>query len=286
VSASEPKRRPLHGHLHKLHGVRLKLNRAQEHADALRADIGAWFARHPYEVYGVYEAGPPEEYVFRVRFLEPVPPTWAIVLGDFAHNARSALDHLAYVIVLENNGGRDEYTQFPIALSPFAWEREAHRGIRNASVRHREIIETFQPYHRPDLHGRKWIFATIDDPLAILHRLSNIDKHSVLHATPAAIQAIGFNFVPVRDIATVANQYTVPSDFLEDDGVLIRVGITSDGPEPLLRLRRQETVEIRVQYRVDLLDSYTLQNVPLLETMDSILERVRELYQVFVDELK
>ena len=230
------RRRPLHAHLHKLHGVRLKLNRAREHADDLRTEIDAWFARHPYEVYGNYEPGPPEQYVFRVRFMEPVPPTWAITLGDFAHNARSALDHLAYVVVMENNGGMDEWTQFPIVLAPCDWPKESIRGIGNASERHRGIIESFQPYHHPDLWGWKHGMAAIQDPLALLNRLSNTDKHRVLHATPAAIRSIGWDFDLVRDVESVGD-HEIPFDFLFDGEVLMRANIVSNGPNPEVRLR-------------------------------------------------
>lgn len=62
---------------HPLHSFRLKLNRAQEHAEALNVEIDAWLDRHPYEVFGEYEPGPPEKYVFRVRFFQDIPATWA-----------------------------------------------------------------------------------------------------------------------------------------------------------------------------------------------------------------
>ena len=120
------------------------------HADAVKQSIDRWLADRPYGVYGEYQPGPPEQYVFKVRFLDPIPPTWAITLGDFAHNALAALDHLAYVVVLAANGG-DEWTQFPIVLSPCEWQPQAERMIGNASDRHKEVIELFQPYHRLDL---------------------------------------------------------------------------------------------------------------------------------------
>jgi hypothetical protein len=277
---------PLHGHLHKLHGFRLKLNRAQAHAEALEREASAWFHDHPYGVIGEYHPGEPEQYVFKVRFLEPVPPSWAITLGDFAHNARSALDHLAYVVVLANNGGRDEWTQFPIVLAPCEWAKQAKICIGNASDRHKGIIETFQPYHRRDLHGWHSIWSAIDDPLAILNRLSNVDKHRVLNATPATIRSIGYDLEPVADIESIGSS-EVPFDVLIDGADMLRVNIVSNGPNPELKLKRSETVEIRVQNRVDLgKDSYTLQNVPLKESLDAILSRLREIFEVFVGEFR
>ena len=255
------------------------------HAEALKSEIDAWLASHPYGIYGEYEPGPPEAYVFRVRFLEPVPPSWAITLGDFAHNARSALDHLAHIVVLENNGGMDERTQFPVVFSPWEWEGAAARGIGNASERHKRLIESFQPYHRKDLFGRMWLDPTLDDPLAVLSRMNNIDKHSVLNATPAAIQSLGWDGTPVRDIASTGD-WQVPEAFLEDGGVLLRVNIVSNGPSPELRIKRHERIEIRIQLRTSLPASVIVYSVPLVETMDAILEPLREIYQAFVSEFK
>jgi hypothetical protein len=271
---------------HPLHGFRLKLNRAQAHAEALYAEVDAWFIRHPYEVFGEYEPGPPEHYVFKARFLEPVPSHWGIILGDFAHNARAALDHLAYQLVMLGNGGRhEERTQFPIVVCPFQW-RTRPKSLKGASDRHIAIIEAFQPYHRQDLYGWYSVWGAIEDPLAILNRLSNVDKHVVLNATPATIQSIGWETHIVRDIDTVGES-EAPMGVLVDDGVMLRVDIVSSGPNPELKLNRSEKVEIRVQHRVDLgPDSYTLLNVPLKESVDAILSRLREIFKVFVGEFR
>jgi hypothetical protein len=271
---------------HPLHGFRLKLNRARAHAEALDSEVRAWFDRHPYEVFGEYEPGPPEQYAFKVRFLEAIPPELGIILGDFAHNARSALDHLAYQVVMAGNGGMDERTQFPIVVSPFNWGRQARRGLRGASDRHVAIIESLQPYHRPDLYGWHSVYGAIEDPLAVLARLSNVDKHRVLNATPAIITSIGWDFHPVQDVESIGSSQ-VRWDMLIDGGEMIRVDIVSAGPKPEIKLERSETVELRVQHRVDLgPDTYTLLNVRMKESVDAILERLRQILQIFVGEFR
>jgi hypothetical protein len=281
-----PERRPLHAHLHKLHGFRLKLNRAQAHAETLNRDVQTWFEHHPYGVFGEYEPGTPEQYVFRVRYLDPIPPDWAIALGDFLHNARSALDHLAYLVVMEGNGGMDEWTQFPVLHNPWDWPKECQRCVGNASDRHKRIIESLQPYHRPDIFGWKWLDATLDDPLYILNALSNIDKHRVLNATPAAIQSIGWDFDPVQDIASVGGSVANFERPLVDGDELIRVHIESNGPNPELKLDRTERVEIAIQYRAEFPAWYMVRSVPLKETMDAIIERLVEIFEIFVNEFR
>ena len=59
------------------------------------------------------------------------------------------------------------------------------------------------------------------------------------------------------------------------------------GPNPELRLTRHETVEIMVQYRVALTpDSYALKNINLKESLDAILARLDEVFEVFVSEFR
>jgi hypothetical protein len=271
---------------HPLHGFRLKLNRAQAHAETLNSEIDAWFKCHPYEVFGEYEPEPTPSYVFKVRFLEPVPSEWGIILGDFAHNARSALDHLAYQVVLFGTVGQHvDDTQFPIVMCPFAWEGRL-KFLAGATDRHIGIIESLQPYHRRDFEGWRWFWSAIDDPLAILNRLAIVDKHIVLNATPASVLSIGWDIEIVRDVAYIG-QESANTGILMDGGDLVRVAIAPSGPNPELKLNRSERVEIRVQYRVDMgPDTYTVRTVQLKESVDAILTRLREIFQVFVSEFK
>jgi hypothetical protein len=272
---------------HPLHGFRLKLNRAQAYAKALHSEVDAWFMRHPYEVFGQYEPGPPEEYVFKARFLELPPSEWGLILGDFAHNARSALDHLAYQVVSLGNGGvHQEQTAFPIVTECRNWQAAAARRLKGARDRHIKMIEAFQPYHRRDTHGAKTIWGAIEDPLAVLDRLSIVDKHIVLNPTPATVQAIGWDVEIIQDIESTGVQ-EAPMGILIDEGVVVRVGIVSSGRNPELKLKRRETMEIRVQHRINIgKDSYTLLDVPLKESVDEILARLREIFQVFVGEFR
>lgn len=178
------------------------------------------------------------------------------------------------------------WSQFPICTSPFQWESQAKRGLPKATDRHLSIVESFQPYHRRDLYGWHTGFSALEDPLAVLSRLSNVDKHRVLNATPAVISSIGYDVQQVQDVASVGSS-EVPWDVLVDGGPMLKVDIVSNGPNPELKLKRRETVEIRVQHRIDLdSNTYTLLNVPLKESVDAILSRLKEIFQVFVNEFR
>jgi hypothetical protein len=107
----------------------------------------------------------------------------------------------------------------------------------------------------------------------------------VLNATPAAILSIGYDITTVRDVASTGKTEVNHGPLLDGEEMLT-VEITSSGPNPELRLTRHETIEIRVQYRVDLPDSYTLKSINLKESLDAILERLDEIFEVFVNEFR
>src|SRR5204862_8169161 len=84
-----------------LSGAHAKLDRAYEHLQALNAEIERWVARYPYGLR--HEVG--DEGREHVGFLEvyrrPDSAQFGLLIGDCAHNLRSALDHLAFAAAAE-----------------------------------------------------------------------------------------------------------------------------------------------------------------------------------------
>jgi len=109
---------------------------------------------------------------------------FSALVGDFIFNVRSALDHIC--VALGNNDGN----QFPIYETDI-WKPDIDplsRKDRNKSGRHgfkertagipnpaRAFIKQVQPYNTKGAHVE-------GDPLALLHHLSNADKHRRLLA--------------------------------------------------------------------------------------------------------
>ena len=52
---------------------------------------------------------------YRAGDVPELDDRWALVLGDCAHNLRSALDYLAHELVRANGGNPDEDTEFPVS---------------------------------------------------------------------------------------------------------------------------------------------------------------------------
>ncbi len=157
--------------------VDAKLARAKKHLKALEDAIDAYLAPpEPYLIRG-------EEYMERHSYAQRVfievvefPPDekWGPLIGDFVHNLRSALDHLAWEIARPKFKAESrKEIGFPVA-GPY--RDQGTRDRLNADLkmfpkRTRAAIKRLQPYTT----------GNSQDPLWVLHQLWNMDKHRTIH---------------------------------------------------------------------------------------------------------
>lgn len=116
---------------------------------------------------------------------QPPPADWALVVGDIAHNARTALDHAAWQLVLAAGGTPDRRTTFP--LLPERPDRPLLPGLSENLHR---AVEAEQPYMR----------GGEVNPARLIHELDRIDKHRILLPAVAAVGTVawGGNAEPVQ----------------------------------------------------------------------------------------
>jgi hypothetical protein len=168
--------------VHPLDSARLKFDRACEHIDSLHEQVGRFLKEEPRRVLDKAE---PKTGGY-VRYIEsvPTPPEWSVLLGEIAQNFHSCLDHIAWQLaVAASPTGNPEDQWAPTKISfPFFSNRRKYLGERNRAWRHvgllpehRRLVRKAQPYQRRN--------APKSHPLWHLYRLSNIDKHQVLHTT-------------------------------------------------------------------------------------------------------
>ena len=100
----------------------------------------------------------------------------SVYVGDIAHNCRSALDQLAWQLVI-NHSGRPKRVQQKIDVEfPVKYRLEALKRtytFSKVSPADRAIIKDAQLYHcryNPKLH-----------PLPVIWQLSNRDKHRMFN---------------------------------------------------------------------------------------------------------
>lgn len=181
----------------RLNGILAKIERANEHRDSLDAYITEMFsieANCP--TIGVKfkpETGEHVVYVSRMpETMSTIVIRIGVLLGDVAHNLRSALDHLAFQLALRNNDGhltaaQERRVQFPIEDEPAAFERRcagprAAGWIADVHPDDQAILKRFQVFNRIDGYLREPYIH----PLGALRDLSNHDKHRLVTTVGAA----------------------------------------------------------------------------------------------------
>lgn len=165
----------------------LKMQRAEKHLAEAEGIIADYVESHPYEV-GVGVADEHGRSIRTLRFTKQPSDDLAIVIGDFVHNVRSGLNHLAAACTPRENWKK---VQFPI-FSSDSFEKDPatgdflHQGKRGTDARSAwknqitgmsgEAVAAFkrlQPFdpgiEDPRFHG-----------LALVEGFSNTDKHREL----------------------------------------------------------------------------------------------------------
>lgn len=154
----------------------LRLERADLHLAAINAKRHRWLSDGEDGcIVGEFNAQT-GEYIFRLHG-KPPPDEFGILVGDFAHSLRSALDNAVWALVLHRTGSAgSSLTQFTIADTKNYWQQRYRSQLRGLRKTDRAIIREAQPYRRSD--GRFEL-----DPLSRLNWLNIRDKHHVLHAS-------------------------------------------------------------------------------------------------------
>lgn len=174
---------------HRLKGVRWKIRRAERQLNALNRGITQHLEGNAYSLVGDFESEASEDFVIRVHAERPVSPNWPVMIGDIAHNLRSALDHLAWQLAGPNPPTK---TGFPIFLKSKDYNRSrgpgsGHYMVRGMSKPAKKAIRDLQPDRRAKLRDK----TANSDPLWLLHELNRVDKHQLL-------QVAAFNLEIVR----------------------------------------------------------------------------------------
>jgi hypothetical protein len=165
-----------------LSSVRLKLDRAEHHIKTFSDDLETFCKRDP-APFGFRPEDTPGpnhsvEYVLYAIVREPPPRELALPIGDALQNMRSALEYLAYELSSPKMK-RSNKTAFPIFSDECQFKVRGVPKIKSMGTDEQTLIERVQPYAASKIPS--------NDPLAILRKLSNLDKHQLLVPVIAAV---------------------------------------------------------------------------------------------------
>lgn len=111
------------------------------------------------------------------RFIvkEPMPLELRLLAADLVHNTRVALDYVL-ARLKDEFGGDAGHGSFPVWQSKDAWREKVERakssslaGLARPAV---DFVYREQPLQRQ---------SPAEDPLVILNKLDNVDKHRLMH---------------------------------------------------------------------------------------------------------
>jgi hypothetical protein len=223
-----------------LEGCRAKIERAKEHYRELSHEFDAFFELEPYGIAS-FENPASGEHLFFARVSRELPVRWGVIAGEIVHHLRSALDLLAWQLVLDNGGTPKTGgggTMFPIVRSPEDFESFGRGKVQGASEAVVVSIGNIQPYTR----GHE----IEEDLLYILHQLDIRDKHQVLSPAVGVVRSGSVTYTDTSENAAVSQYAIGGSDLispLEDGTIILRHPLSELTPE-LNVLQGQVTFDI------------------------------------------
>jgi hypothetical protein len=173
---------------HPLDGPRAKIRRAEKHLQEFEAERQTWIKSSPYAILPYPNADKTKWTVRSHRIDTEVKAeqfVWGLIIGDYVHALRSALDQLAWALVtVANNHAPPKEDERRIAFPIITTHPKEFWG--NVTVGHLKLeqalmIEGFQPYRAIGLEKTT--------PLADLNTLWNADKHKVITPTKVTLSS-------------------------------------------------------------------------------------------------
>lgn len=160
---------------------RLKVKRAQLHLVEFEREARRYIESHPYRAVNVRQPkSKPNHWVYKLEMTTQPDPMLAVILGEFFHSLRSALDNVVVACLPRSSRGRGS---FPLNFENI-WERDSggafvsrddcarkrfDTALKGIDPKARAIIERTQPYNMPANMAL--------NPFGFISRLDNADKH-------------------------------------------------------------------------------------------------------------
>jgi len=174
-------------------GIRAKLARALEHLGTLDDQLGTYLDTSPFEIQRQIQPDG-ETSVFALQVRRPPPIELSVIVGEVAHQLRSAVEHIAFGLVLAAGNAPTDRTVFPVLVKRPASLR-IEGGVTAEAL---EIVDRVQPYTQLDAESH---------PLHVLHRLWNVDKHRSLHLTALLLRESQIFLSPSDGSSMVGGQF-------------------------------------------------------------------------------
>jgi hypothetical protein len=256
--------------------ITAKIKRAKQHVTDLDKEIRRFLEINPYKV-GAKRDSESRRLVYYVRGVQPTPECLALIAGDAVQNLMSALDHLAYQLVLSDTGDRSPNPRriyFPIADDAAKYEAQKHGKMEGARQQTFDVIDTVKPYKGGN------------DLLWSLYRLNNIEKHRLLITVGSMFQSmdLGAHMGGMMKKAFPGQDFPAISLFFKPADVLFPL---KEGDELFIDAPDGEVNEhMQFRFSVALNEPGIIEGEPLLETVHQLTALVEGIVSALAPLLK
>lgn len=162
-------------------GIRLKLQRANEHLHTLTTAVQRWVQEELRHTETEEVRGDHQWAVYRWAEMSSPDPMWGVYLGEFVHNVRSGLDQAVWLCVLGDGGQPGRHTQFPFLQS----ERDWAAKITNRTDQHLPPTEGVSAEALAVIRSAQPLLfkgkAGSEHPFVRPQTIPDADKHRTLH---------------------------------------------------------------------------------------------------------
>ncbi|MGD0353275.1 MAG: hypothetical protein ABSB38_07255 [Dehalococcoidia bacterium] len=205
----------------------LKFQRAEKHMVDINQEAMRYASSNPYSFTRIRLPNSKNEIRGRFHITEQPNPMIAVMLGDFIHNLRSALDYIVVACVPKQHR---KHASFPILYQDiFAKGKDGQFVVNDAQLRDnfetatkglhpraKAFIISLQPYQAVILG------LPPDNSLGVLNRLENADKHRQLITVGCGGQEgiLSFTVRGFTESITYHQRLGVGTQFLKDDTVI------------------------------------------------------------------
>lgn len=158
----------------------MKFSRARTHLDELDTQLKKYLDSQPFELMEQEEATT-GDLITSVHVAKQPSAVMSAVIGDVVHNARSALDQLAWYLVERDGGSPDKFTYFPTGETKSKFGKSVKEALRGAAAQTRDRVRALA------------VHPGGDEDLWLLHQLDIEDKHRLLIPVGMAYGALNLH---------------------------------------------------------------------------------------------
>ena len=202
---------------HPLDGARLKVIRAQEHLDCLKAEVWMYLHQQPDEVRSQPQRSPQHTWLRPTHVLPPIvpaepPPRLSAIIGDCVTNARAALDYIMWELAERHFDPPLDIRRNPDDMRLSAFPIFGSRTDKGFKKRFNSLAKRKVPPPAITQLKRVQPYNARHKPLLSLRDLVNRDKHATLLLTIGEVgdMTVEFSAWHLSDIVREPEKITIP----------------------------------------------------------------------------